>query len=77
MKKLLLFTILMLSTSCGGSEFSKKVPNEYTLDECINQSNITLSKTEYADRSLQSALNSKQILINQIVIMRELKKLKK
>lgn len=82
MKKLILSFVTIAMFSCAPKQnydnnVATTVNTEYTLDECISNTNTILSEQHGMNFQEQSAKNSEQIMENQIVIMKSLKKLDK
>jgi hypothetical protein len=81
MKKLILALVTIALFSCAPRTLNDTtqavVKTEYTLDECISNSDSVLISNSNYSCAYKAALNSEQILKNQIVIMKELKKLQK
>ena len=81
MKKLILALVAIALLSCAPKTVDNNAPTvvktEYTLDECISNSDSVLSNHNRLTLEQISCINSEQILKNQIVIMKELKKLQK
>jgi len=81
MKKLILALFAIALFSCAPRTVDNNTPTvvktEYTLDECISNSDSVLSDQYGLASEQKASKNSDQILKNQIVIMKELKKLEK
>ena len=81
MKKLILLLVTILMLSCAPKTVDNYIPitvkTEYTLDESICNSELLLNDQHELTWQQQASKNSEQILKNQIVIMREIKNLKK